>query len=396
MTDLNMDSLDRNAAPAWSQLLMFGLLTRVAVFGVGLVMQPTQPPLSGIPSSAEESSLIRTGSLPVLEPWYRFDACWYSYISRVGYTSISDKQEPSLAFMPLLPICMAVASQMGIDRYIAGLIIPNVAFVVGLACFGRLSYQLTGSRSKSWWACILLTTFPYSLFFSLPYQESLFFAASTASALAWTNNRLVLAGLFSGLASLSRLTAAAFPVAVLAQVSWAWHRGQPVPRLFFLPILGSAVGITIFFGYLWWNTGNPFAHLKAHEMWGRKPASVEGLLQTATTAVDTWSAWFKADVRKRPMDTMITLLIIGCFGFGARAWHKWGPFWGLMIIIPPLQAISTGSILSFQRISLCSYPIAIVIADLSFMRYIRWPWLVGGSVAQFWLLNTYFNDTWVG
>src|SRR5262249_30670158 len=131
---------------------------------------------------------LSLGSRPWIESWYRWDAMWYADIAERGY-SYRPGEQSSVAFMPMLPILMRAAEFLRLDRYWAGILIPNLAFVAGSAFFGRCVFAVTQDGGTTWRACILLAAFPTSFFFSAPYQESLVLAFSAASLLAWLSYR---------------------------------------------------------------------------------------------------------------------------------------------------------------------------------------------------------------
>src|SRR5262249_54021318 len=137
--------------PTWAALFAFGLTTRVVVVLSGcLLAQPDHPPgLDALgPSRAATINTryldaLSDGARRWLAPWYRWDALWYAEISEQGYHYEPGKQS-SAAFLPLLPLLMRAGAAVGLDPYWVGLVLPNLAFSVGLAFFGRAVLRLTG------------------------------------------------------------------------------------------------------------------------------------------------------------------------------------------------------------------------------------------------------------
>ena len=84
---------------------------------------------------------------------------------------------------------MRLGSTLGLDPYWVGLLVPNLAFSVGLVLFGKIAWQLVGDTEVVWRSCLLLVAFPWSFFFSAPYQESLAFMLSSAAILAWLRRK---------------------------------------------------------------------------------------------------------------------------------------------------------------------------------------------------------------
>jgi hypothetical protein len=267
--------------PSWSAFLAFGLVTRIIVVVIGCWMARPADPVRGReafslhnegmnPRHRQELTL---GHRPLIQSWYRWDAMWYAEIAERGY-SYRPGRESSVAFMPMLPLLMRAGEYLRVDRYWAGVLIPNLAFAVGLAFFGRCVFMVTENAGTSWRACILLAAFPTSFYFSAPYQESLVLALSAASLLAWLSYRPGRSALALAVASATRLTALSMSVGLV--VEWAadvWKRRRARHSAWFVAIAGTA-GLISFFGYLAWKFHDPALHLKAHGAWDRKPPSV--------------------------------------------------------------------------------------------------------------------------
>jgi hypothetical protein len=157
--------------PSWRALIAFGLATRVVVVVAGCFLAYRDSPPDprgdeGSVTAAEDRDLrdrsdpeLVNGSGRWIEAWYRFDAIWYAETSRRGYV-FKPGEQCTAGFMPLLPLLMAGAPNVGLHRYWVGLIAPNLAFAIGLALFGRLAARVTGDSRTAWRACLLLAQLP--------------------------------------------------------------------------------------------------------------------------------------------------------------------------------------------------------------------------------------------
>jgi hypothetical protein len=279
--------LSHRAKPSWLALFAFGLATRVIVVVAGcLVARPDASLANQAAFSTHNDGMnprhrqeLSLGSRPWIESWYRWDAMWYADIAERGY-SYRPGEQSSVAFMPMLPILMRAAEFLRLDRYWAGILIPNLAFVAGLAFFGRCVFAVTQDGGTTWRACILLAAFPTSFFFSAPYQESLVLAFSAASLLAWLSYRPGQSALALAAASAARLTALSMSVGLVLE--WAgevWKCRRPRHSAWFVAVAGTT-GLVLFFGYLAWKFHDPTLHLKAHGAWDRKSPSVGRLAAT--------------------------------------------------------------------------------------------------------------------
>ena len=421
-------------AASWRNLLLLGVVSRLAVLAVGIVL--CKGPVSAEDQSwrlaavhpadlaieAQQGAELQKPSRRPIEPWYRWDSMWYARICRLGYSRAPAGQQATTGFMPLLSIVMAAGAAAGLDPYWVGLIAPNLAFALGLAAFGRLVATATGDGVTAWRSCLLLVAYPGSLFFSAPYQESLAFALLSLAILAWLDHRPALSALALAPAGLARLTAVAFPVAIVAEWLDDLARGRrPRHSAFFVAAAGG-VGIGAFFLYLGWKFGDPLLYLKTHGAWGRRPASPANLVRLASEvvhmarsaplfglAVASILAW----TLREPIAAILTrigrigrglaattaaiavvtalglavpggdyrgkivylykerdFLIAALFlGLGVRAWWRRGPFWGCLVLVPLLQALATGTVLSISRLALASFPAFLDAAELAPKRW---------------------------
>ncbi len=288
-TDLALaaDEASHRVQPSWTTLLAFGLATRVIVVVVGcLAARPENPESTRAAFSPNNDGMnprhrqaLSEGTRPLIQPWYRWDAMWYADIAERGYSYHPDR-ESSVAFMPMLPLLMRASEYLALDRYWAGVLIPNLAFVAGFALFGRCVFRVTENAATTWRACILLAAFPTSFYFSAPYQESLVLALTAASLLAWISYRPGRSALALAAASAARLTALAMSVGLVLE--WAadlWKRRQARHSAWLVAIGGTA-GLALFCGYLAWQFHDPTLHLKAHAAWDRKSPSVMRLVSS--------------------------------------------------------------------------------------------------------------------
>jgi hypothetical protein len=78
------------------------------------------------------------GGVPVLEPFYRWDAIWYRLLVHYGYAASTSGVAPSsyrVAFFPLYPL---IARALGGSDWIM-LLIPNLCFLAALALLHALA-----------------------------------------------------------------------------------------------------------------------------------------------------------------------------------------------------------------------------------------------------------------
>ncbi len=89
-------------------------------------------------------------------------------------------------------------------------------------------------------------------------------------------------------------------------------------------------------------------------------------------------------------DLLVTILFLG---LGIHAFLERRPLWGCMVLVPVLQALASGSILSMTRVVLSSYPGFGDAAEIASNRAVFGITVVVCLFAQFVLLTSYVN--WV-
>lgn len=346
-------------APGWRWLLVLGAVSRVLVVVFGLLVGYLRTPDMGTPEvpsleasypNVAQAELLSRGSRTIVEPWYRFDADWYAEILRIGYV-YEPNRKCTAAFMPFLSVCMAGAERVGIDPYWAGLILPNLAFVVGFGFFGKWAFDVTQDGALTRRACWLVAAFPTALFFSAPYQEAFAFCFCSVALWAWRRDRILLTALALAIAGTARLTTLAVGMGLFLEwLQLPRDQRKPLWKVLFVGI-GNIAGVLLFCVYLQRVTGEFFAHPLSHVGWGRMPPSWAGFVQSAEWILE--GKHFGAEV----------ISTVGFLALGIRAWVKRGFLCGFLILFPVIQALSTGSLMSMQRITLACFPAFIEMAD---------------------------------
>lgn len=151
----------------------------------------------------------------VLAPWYRWDAEWFLKIAREGYV-IADGRS---AYYPLYPfLTRIVGDLLGHNYMLSGLIVSNLAIWAALV----LLYTITQghfNQAVAHKTVIALALYPFYIFNLIYYADSLLLLFSLATFYAMETKRWGWAGVFSGLAVLSKLPG----LILLAPVIWEFR-----------------------------------------------------------------------------------------------------------------------------------------------------------------------------
>src|SRR3954464_2653781 len=229
-----------------------------------------------IPPPAAEA-VWRVSSHEVANMLARWDTFFYYTIATDGY-----HWDPAVflhynvVFFPLYPLLMRWGGVLlGGHPLLAGLIVSLTAFAGALALLQRLA-RLELGDDYSWRVVLLMSTFPYALYFSAVYTESLFLLLSVGAFYAMRQGRLgwvAVCGLAAG-ATRPNGFWLALPLACLAlwppRRDWSDTRPQPSAKLgpALLVACLPLVGVAIFSIYLQAQFGDALAWVHGQAAWG--------------------------------------------------------------------------------------------------------------------------------
>lgn len=213
--------------------------------------------------------------LPIyfLDSWSRWDVHRYSIIAAHGYVAPAYS-----AFFPLFPLLEHVVSLVTGDVVAAGMLISNIAFLGTLIVLYRFVEAEFDSDTASR-TTLYLAVFPTALFFFAAYNESLFLFLMLLSVYAMRRRLWWAAGLFGGLATLTRSIGLLLLVIFLyelvrqgwPQVRLAWNerRHKQVLKLFsnLLASLLIPLGLGVYAYYLSQRFNDPLAFSHAERYW---------------------------------------------------------------------------------------------------------------------------------
>jgi Mannosyltransferase (PIG-V) len=360
--------------PALSDaLLVFGL-TRPVVLLVGLIAVSTV----GLPP---ESGQIGSGRQAVPGLVARFDANWYAGIAADGYFwegSFGRQQNP--AFFPAYPMLMraggwivgAFDPQLSPERRLfrltgCGLVVSLGAFLWAAWYFGRLARELMDeehARGGLW----LLASYPFAMFFSAAYTESLFLLTAVGAWYSLRHRQFTAASLWGLLAGLARPNG--FFLCVPLGLIVLGVRDGPAttadpdgvrsrlwsPTPVSLPALAAAampvVGMLVFTAYLHRITGAWFAWARLHAAWGRVFTA-----ELPLTGVARGSDSILALIVQHPYDALNLIGLILALATVWTVWRRVGPAWALFILISVLPPLFAGGLLSMGRLTATLFPI---------------------------------------
>ena len=135
-----------------------------------------------------------------VNPWFGWDTISYLGIAILGY-----RPDASIAFMPLYPLLIRLATPLfGGNHLLAALMLSTLFCIITLILMYELFADLY-PRAVAQDAVVMFLAFPTAFFLQAGYTESLFLMLVLAFWILARKKHWRWAGLFAGLATLTRL-----------------------------------------------------------------------------------------------------------------------------------------------------------------------------------------------
>ncbi|MFL5345753.1 MAG: mannosyltransferase family protein [Hyalangium sp.] len=298
-------------------------------------------------------------TLPAPLGWVREDGGWYAHIATQGY-SYTPGQQSSVAFFPLYPLGVRGLGALGLDTFLAGVLLTMVCGLLALVLFVSWARTRTDEATARD-AGLLLALYPFTFFlYGAMYSDALFLLLVVGAFLLLERGQLGLAVLLGAVATAARPVAPALVLGLLARrLEWKHERGQRWSGVDLLPVL-AATGFLLYMLYLWRTFGEPFAFVKVQSApgWDQMPG---------------WRTWLKVrwlqgfNAAMKPGD-FLRLAGHAAVTLGALAlvWPTarrlgWG--YGLYsAAIVGLPALSSKDFMGMGRYLLAAFPLFVTLA----------------------------------
>jgi Dolichyl-phosphate-mannose-protein mannosyltransferase len=246
------------------RVLLLFVLARVIVVACAAAAETITTPDPHGPGG----SLLRADDRPVVGSLTGWDAVYYLDIAAEGYRAGPiNGPYPAVVFFPLYPATTAAVSPLvGGDLVVAGLLVANLASLVGLVGAYLLARRALSERGALL-AVALVALQPGAVAFSMAYSDGLFLALSVFTFLLSTSDRRgarVATGILGILCGLTRLQGA---LLVLPLLITYWRADGGRIRVSWLTALGPVLGLVAYCGFLGATLGDPLAPISAQIAW---------------------------------------------------------------------------------------------------------------------------------
>lgn len=369
----------RRIAPIW-------VASRLGVVAIAFMAIAT----IGVPPQA---SALRVSTNPLWNLPYRWDTGWYLTIAVDGYRwdrRTAGISQQSVAFFPAYPMLMRAGGAIlggrdagslaaGVERLrtrtlLAGWLMALAASYAALFALYGWAADVAGRRTAIT-AVALLSAYPFAVYFSAAYTESLFLLSTLSAFAAMGRQRPLRAGAWGLFAGLLR------PNGFLVSLPLMLIAVQPRPRDLRLwsAALMPVVGMLIFSAYLLSLTGRPLAWMEAHSAWGRTAPTWNGTVVQPLEQMANQGALSYA--LTAPYQMLNALALLFALGLLPLVWRRLGAAPALLIVVTVVPPLFAGGLMSMGRLTSTLFPLFVALAAVIPRRHVA-AWLVMFALGQ--------------
>jgi len=339
----------------------------------------------------------------------RWDTGWYLGIAANGYGFDFEREggQQNIVFFPALPISMRVVGRLlggSTPAFLlGGTAIVLLAFGGALIYLYRFARDVLGDEDRAQYALWFLAAYPFAVFYSSVYTESLFLLGAIGAFYHFRRGELVRAGLFGLLVGFTRPNGCflSIPLGLLAIRPWlpAWLNagsldppGERDPARALRELLAAAmpgIAVLLYSAWVWSLTGRPLAWAEGHLAWGREYQGL-GVLFTERYEYISELGFYRytSDLSTDLLHASgVIFIMVAAWGVYRRLGLAYLVF-VLINILPPLAA---GGLLSAGRFTSVLFPAFIWFATAVPARH-RVGWIAGFMAFQ--ALNSMMFYTW--
>ena len=207
----------------------------------------------------------------VFNSFNRWDAPHYLNLAEIGYSWTENDRPLLVVFFPLYPYAIRLVSLVVGNYLAAAYIVSFVSYLAGL-CYLYHLVRLDFKATTAWWAVVLISIFPHSIFFGAPHTESLFLLTTAMTLYYIRTHKWLLAGVAGAFAAATRMVG--ILLLVVAAVEFVttyklftlmkknhWNTFFSLVGKKGLPILLMLAGTLLYLFINWYITGDPLRFL---------------------------------------------------------------------------------------------------------------------------------------
>ena len=295
----------------------------------------------------------------------RWDTGWYMGVAIEGYHWMPSRTsiQQNIAFFPVYPMLMRYLSLFfGREVMWTGVLVSWAAFFWALIYLHRFARERF-DRDVAQTATMLLASYPFALFFSTAYTESLFLLTIVAACYHFERNELWQAACWGLVAGLTRPNGCvlSIPLALLAiRPLWPITVRQMrvrdwigiADRLAVAALPG--IGMLVYSTYIYFLTGHPFQWAAQNAAWGRVYRGLDALFAEQAQSITDYGLYNYAATRT--VDAL--QLIVVLFFLGTLWWvlRRLGVAYAALVAVNLVPPLLMGGLISMGRVTSVLFP----------------------------------------
>ena len=379
--------------PDTRTVLPIHLATRFGVILIGFLAVI----LIGFPPEAQKRWHIYDNEF--LDLPARWDTGWYLSIATEGYQfnpgARADFQQ-NIAFFPAFPMSVRyVSAVLGRQPLWTGVGVSIVAFYFALIYFLRLARSEIGDDDRAVTAVMLLAAYPFAVFFSAAYTESLFLLTLVGAVHHFRQNQLWRSACWGFLCGLTRPPGCFLSVVLgLMAIAPLWRPNAQTPRWpdiskRLLAASAPGFGMLTFSAFVYQLTGNPFQWTMQNVAWGRVYRSLDSIVTDRFDFIATNGFYDYASTQT--IDLFYSLAVLLALAAVWPVYRRFGLPYAVCIILNVLPPMSAGGMLSMGRVTSVLFPVFLWLGAAVPARQ-RMAWVTFFAILQGFVAVMFF--TW--
>ncbi len=359
--------------------------------------------LIGFPPEAEKRWRIYDNDF--LDLPARWDTGWYLGIAMEGYRFNPDARadyQQNIAFFPAFPLAVRyVSAVLGRQPLWTAVGISLVAFYFALVYFLRLARSELGNEEQAVTAVLLLAAYPFAVFFSAAYTESLFLLTLLGAVYHFRQHQLWRSACWGFVCGLTR-PPGCFLSVVLGLMALApmwdaarWRAIVPPPigwpkigrRL--LAASAPGLGMLTFSAFVYQLTGNAFQWTMQNLAWGRVYRGLDSIVSDRFAFITNNGLYSYASTQT--IDLLYSLVVLLALVAVVPVYRRFGLPYAAFIILNVLPPMSAGGMLSMGRVTAIVFPVFLWLGGAVPARH-RTTWLMVFALLQGFVAAMFF--TW--
>jgi len=291
----------------------------------------------------------------------RWDAGWYLQIARNGYdynARLGPNGQQNIVFFPGYPFTVrALALLLGNNHpaYVFGSVAVSVIlFLVALVYIYEIAREFLPPEHSAT-ALWMLAVYPFALFYSAIYTESMYLAGAAGAFYHFRRGEYGRAALWGALVGLTRPNGffLSVPLAICTFERRSSQKDGITPASM-AAVAAPVAGVLLYSLYIWRLTGNPIAWAAGHAAWGRTYQGLSHLVTDRYRLIT--ESGLPTYLGQQPYDF---LNAVGVLFVLAAVWplaRRFSLAYAAFILINILPPLSSGGLMSAGRLSSVLFP----------------------------------------